>query len=244
MAVPPSWKGEIEKAVEEQTDAHSERQETQAAQSAARISEQIKAFVDAYNTQNNKPERKDRLKCFLDIATVVLLFATALFTALAWCVFKGQLTEMRDEQRPWITSPEIKADASKTGFVTFSLIFKNVGHTPPKGLVIDAKFVSWGDAEKTATEICEISTGRKDFFTRTIVPGSDLLIRATESTKPYTFVDVPVANLERPENQAIAGCSIYDSPFDQILHQTAFVALIRAETKGFSVDHVFTTKAN
>jgi hypothetical protein len=50
---------------------------------------------------------KDKFKRAIDIATVVLLFATALFTALAWYVFRSQLqtfneqlTEMRKVYQP------------------------------------------------------------------------------------------------------------------------------------------------
>jgi len=89
--LPPSWKGEIEKAVEEKAHTSAEGQKAEAANNAAGIPQQIKALVDAYNTQHDKPERKDKLKRFLDIATVVLLFFTALFTGLAWLVFRGQL---------------------------------------------------------------------------------------------------------------------------------------------------------
>ena len=87
--LPPSWKGEVEKVVEDKANARSERQKTEDDKNA--ITTAIQTFIHTYNAQHNKPERKDKVKRVLDIATVILLFGTALFTALAWLVFKGQL---------------------------------------------------------------------------------------------------------------------------------------------------------
>lgn len=55
--LPPSWKGEIEKATKEATNT----------------------------------ERPDLVKRTIDIATVVLLIGTVIFTGLSWCVFRDQL---------------------------------------------------------------------------------------------------------------------------------------------------------
>src|SRR6202035_2594009 len=109
----PLWKSEIQKAVEETANAASERQKAENKQDASEIAVQIKAFVDAYQAQNTKPKRKDKLKRFLDIATVALLFGTALFSGLAWLVFRDQLhvfqtsdttfkQTMVDANRAWI----------------------------------------------------------------------------------------------------------------------------------------------
>jgi hypothetical protein len=51
---------------------------------------EIKEIIE--EATNSASERqKDKLKRALDVATVILLFATALFTGLAWWIFRDQL---------------------------------------------------------------------------------------------------------------------------------------------------------
>lgn len=108
--LPPSWKTEIEETVEKAASCTSERQKADIDESASEISTEIKAFNDAYRAQHNRPEKPDKVKRALDIATVFLLFATALFTALAWWVFKGQLRAMQRQ----LNDSEIQEAASIT----------------------------------------------------------------------------------------------------------------------------------
>ena len=107
--LPPSWKSEVQKTVEEAANATGERQKADNEKYSAEIASAIKSFIDAFNAQSNKPERKDKIKRFLDIATVVLLFGTAVFTGLGWLVFREQLGEMQKVYTPIKNS----ADAAK-----------------------------------------------------------------------------------------------------------------------------------
>jgi hypothetical protein len=93
--LPPSWKTEIEETVEKTANAAREGQKADNDKNASEISTAIKAFSDAYQAQHNKPEEPDKVKRALDIATVALLFFTALFTGLAWWIFRYQLHEMQ-----------------------------------------------------------------------------------------------------------------------------------------------------
>lgn len=105
--LPPSWKSDIQKAIAKTTNASSERQNAQREQNATAIAKEIKCLVQAYNTQHNKPERRDRLKRLLDVGTFLLVLGTTIFTGLAWWAFKGQLhvfqeqlTEMQNAYTP------------------------------------------------------------------------------------------------------------------------------------------------
>jgi hypothetical protein len=91
--LPPSWKGEANKLEEEETHVSTEQQEI--SDRSTEIAAALNRFDNSYNTQNNKPERKDKARAFIDIATILLLFGTALFTGLTWFVFRGQLQEMQ-----------------------------------------------------------------------------------------------------------------------------------------------------
>jgi hypothetical protein len=139
---------EIEETVEKAANSTSERQKANNDKNSSEVSAEIKALTDAYKAQHNKSEEPDKVKRALDVATVVLLFATALFTALAWLVFKGQLKAMRStdeaihnqltlmesDQRPWVSAKaEISDDIHfyPTGArIPVRFILKNSGHSP------------------------------------------------------------------------------------------------------------------
>jgi hypothetical protein len=93
--MPPSWKTEIEETIEKAAHSAGERQKAEHDKNASEIASAIKALNGAYQAEHDKPEKPDKVKRALDIATVFLLFATALFTGLAWWVFRDQLHEMQ-----------------------------------------------------------------------------------------------------------------------------------------------------
>lgn len=82
--LPSTWKGEIEKVIQETTNAHN-----------AAIAGEINSFVDQfrlYKEQQNTDDRKERA---LNKITIILVFLTVLFTGGSWWEFKGQLDEMK-----------------------------------------------------------------------------------------------------------------------------------------------------
>ena len=98
--MPSSWKTEIEETVEKAAHSSSERQRVQDEKNSADISAAIKSLTDAYNAQRDKPERKDQIKRFLDVANFFLLVGTVVFTGLSWWVFRDQLVEMKRAYGP------------------------------------------------------------------------------------------------------------------------------------------------
>lgn len=80
--LPPSWKSEFQETVKETQDETDKRQKAENEKNSTNIAAAIQRFAHAYNARHDKPQRKDKFKRTIDIATV-LLFATALFTALA-----------------------------------------------------------------------------------------------------------------------------------------------------------------
>jgi hypothetical protein len=78
--LPPSWKGEIEKAVDEKMHAATELQKTENDKNAADIAAEIKALNDTQQAEDDKRNRQEKIKRAIEIATVILLFGTAFFT--------------------------------------------------------------------------------------------------------------------------------------------------------------------
>lgn len=89
--MPPLRKSEVEQSIEEAIHA---RQKNENKSDSAEIIAAINDFAVSYNDNHNKRDRKDKIKVFIDIATIFLLFCAALFTGSAWWVFREQLREM------------------------------------------------------------------------------------------------------------------------------------------------------
>jgi hypothetical protein len=111
ILTPSLKKSEVAKPIDEAIDCDAERQELD---NKKRFTEIVAA--DSYNAQHNKPARNDKVRAFIDIATILLLFGTALFTGSAWWVFRGQLQEMERAYAPIKESAEAakaSAEAAK-----------------------------------------------------------------------------------------------------------------------------------
>jgi hypothetical protein len=139
--LPPSWKREVQKAVEETANASGERQKAENEKNTAEITAAIEGFVHAYSAQHNKPKRKDKIKRVLNVATVVLLFGTAIFTGLGWWIFRGQLGEMiraydfadanaKRQLRPNVLPVDGAVSLHGNTAYTATFNLKNTGQTP------------------------------------------------------------------------------------------------------------------
>jgi hypothetical protein len=102
-------KSEVEKSIEEAIHARAERQKVDNKETAAEIIAAISNFSDSFNDQRIKYDRRNKTKCFIDIAAVLLLFGTALFTGSSWWVFREDLHEIEKAYAPIKES----ADAAK-----------------------------------------------------------------------------------------------------------------------------------
>lgn len=113
----PSFdKSEAEKSIEEAIHASTERQNAENKDTATEIIAAINSFADSYNAQRIRDDRKNKVKTFVDIATMLLLFGTALFTGSAWWVFREQLHQIERAYAPIKESAEAanaSAEAAK-----------------------------------------------------------------------------------------------------------------------------------
>ena len=93
--LPPSWKSEVQKAIEEKIDANREQRQAEQSEAGAKIASAIKALSDAQNTQTAHDDRNEKINVWLAVITIFLVFLTVVFTGASWWVFSGQLNEMR-----------------------------------------------------------------------------------------------------------------------------------------------------
>jgi hypothetical protein len=116
VMMPSFGKSEVENSIDEAIHASAERQKAENKETATEIITAINSFADSYNSQRIRDERKNKVKAFIDIATMLLLFGTALFTGSAWWVFREQLHQMERAYAPIKESAEAtkaSAEAAK-----------------------------------------------------------------------------------------------------------------------------------
>jgi hypothetical protein len=91
--VPPLRKSEAEKSIDEAIHAYAEGQKADGKNDSAEIIAAINSLADSYNDKHHGRDRNDSVRTSIDIATMLLLLATAVFTGSAWWVFREQLRE-------------------------------------------------------------------------------------------------------------------------------------------------------
>jgi len=107
--LPPSWKAETQKAVEEIISCHESKREANQDNAATKITASIDALRDAQNCQTSHQDSGDKKNRTLSLVTVALLFVTVFFTYKTWSAISDQVVEMRKVYDPIKQS----ADAAK-----------------------------------------------------------------------------------------------------------------------------------
>jgi hypothetical protein len=133
--MPSFSKSEVENSIEEAIHASAERQKADNRETATEIITAINSFAESYNAQRIKHERKNKVKAFIDITTMLLLFGTAVFTGSAWWVFREQLHQMERAYAPIKESAEAakaSAEAAKASAEAARAAVE-LSTRPPKG---------------------------------------------------------------------------------------------------------------
>ncbi len=97
--LPPSWKSEVQKTVEEAANADRKNREAQNDDAAAKITAAIEALSNAQQTQTSHEDRNEKINVALAVLTIFLVFLTVVFTGLSWLTFRDQLNEMKVSAR-------------------------------------------------------------------------------------------------------------------------------------------------
>jgi len=144
--LPPSWKGDVQKAVKETVNSDREQRKVQQSDAAATIAAAIKTLSDAQGTQTAHEDSNQKINITLNGTTLFLVFLTVIFTSASWWVFSGQLDEMRKVYGPiktqadaanignraWIAPRFMSTDGPITDgqAIKIRIIYENPGRTP------------------------------------------------------------------------------------------------------------------
>jgi hypothetical protein len=198
-----------------------------------------------------------RLLCWLNhISGLIVAIATVFVAVFAWWqwstldgtdkTLKATLEDSRLEQRAWIGAPRIRIEAALGGGVDFIGSIKNVGHLPTKGLFVDAKIISGTNYNWEDESLALCNSGRvrpeKDLSRFSFVPNDDWKFNFRQVPSWGTSA-VYVKDLKNLRDPSIAGCILYGTRFDEIMHQLIFVAVIDIKEDIPSVRSVLTAHA-
>ena len=96
MGLPPSWKAEIQVAVEETIRAAENQRQANQNDAADNVVAAINSLSNAQNSQTSHEDRNEKKDRAISIATLFLVFLTVVFTFLTWRTLSGQLDEMKN----------------------------------------------------------------------------------------------------------------------------------------------------
>jgi len=206
---------------------------------------------DSYSAKHYAlDQRRYTVECW----TLAFLAIYAGFAALQWCTMKktyGQIKAqtgvVQIDQRPWIGLARIEQEqqSGTSGTITFRLIFKNYGKTPPTGLFIDANRVDNTTNKDRTGAFDEMDLRCKKgetyadtnprFRTWTILPGSEIMTsdfqdREKNDPPSKNFTNIQTSAIENMKEPYIAGCIRYNTQFDSCLHQTGFYSPLKDST--------------
>ncbi len=207
MVLPPSWKADVQKAVEDLINTDRQKREAQEGQAGAEIAAAIIALRNAQECQTRHEDASDEKNRTINKWTLLLLTLTVIFTAASWWVFSGQLTVMKADQRPWIKIFGRRVVALGFGPMTntnmrIQLFLENTGHRPATGIKARFSFHPVGekadkvlDSEEAdiCTNVANIVIGRNTG--QTIFPNSQMTI----GTDPFE-VRMPMSEIQSEPN--------------------------------------------
>jgi hypothetical protein len=165
---------------------------------------------------------------------------------LQYTVYRQQTAIMEMTDRPLIGGPIDLSSATTDGAISFTMTFRNVGHSATTSFYIEAELLDskenrdWYTAVPT---LCKSATGvvaaKHPHFTA--IPGADWTLNL-DQMPPKAGLIVTSDSFGAMNNPSIVGCAAYTSPFDQIVHQTGFRVVLRwqgniaAKTAVYTVD--------
>jgi hypothetical protein len=93
--LPPSWKSEVQKTIEETANADRQKREAEQNNAAAKVTAAINSLADAQKAQTSSEDSNEQKDRAINWVTLFLVFLTVIFTFLTWRTLSGQLREMK-----------------------------------------------------------------------------------------------------------------------------------------------------
>jgi hypothetical protein len=76
----------------------------------------LRSFVEEFAAHNQRREQKEKIKQYIDVASLALIAGTVIFSLLTWLAIRGQLNEMKvasDQTNKIVQANIALSDAAK-----------------------------------------------------------------------------------------------------------------------------------
>jgi hypothetical protein len=201
------------------------------------IRDELYAQRRQHNHHENKRARREK------VGIGAAIIAAALAGLSAW-IFQGQLSEMRDEQRPWVYAPTINISGSiihdKRGMhIPVAFVMKNVGKTPALHAWFSFKVFL---AQTRQTDVFAACAFAENATVSSTVFPDDTVRGGVEGEIPQTDIDSVKMKRDQDNIQAeymigpvVFGCLAYKIPGDSSFHTTPYqfmLVMARDEDRG------------
>jgi hypothetical protein len=213
----------------------------------------VKAYANSQSAKQKKERAENRAANWATGATVfiaIFTFVTVGVSIAQWWILSGTLSEMRDEQRPWIGAPiSVNGDINEDSKLKINIIFENIGKTPTISFRVDGGIVDGGTIgdENTwigkANSFCIELASERLGNTFAAIPGSKWPIPShkmpsgSKFPQTYTFLGM--------DEPFLAGCVVYKirGDGDNEIHKTPFGAHLVLNERGIEMDRAYTYDA-
>jgi hypothetical protein len=99
-ALPPLWKREFQKAVQESADRAAHQRDRQDEENSAAIARPLHDLVEEFKAYHEKQDRSEEESATRERITIAALILTVVFTFITVIIFHGQLDEMKKAYLP------------------------------------------------------------------------------------------------------------------------------------------------
>jgi hypothetical protein len=200
--LPPLWKNEIEKTIEERANTDREQRETAQNDAAAKVAAAIKTLSDAQDAQTTSEDRNDKKNRAINITTLGLVFLTVIFTGLSWLAFRDQL---RVFERTDKTLHETMVAADRAWIIPHLVKLTNV---PVDGQKVDL-FLTYGNTGREPASSVGYKSNSWSLSFETIIAADPIAPAGLRKALEAKLTDTCSAASEN-ENLAVT----YPTPLD------------------------------
>jgi uncharacterized protein (UPF0333 family) len=152
-ALPPLWKREIQKAVEESADRAAHRRDRQDKEDSAAISRPLHDLVQEFKAYQEKQDRSDEEAATRERVTIAALILTVVFTFITVIIFHSQLDEMKKAYLPVKDQAIAAVAAAEAAKAAVELSDKTAERQLRAYINVESVTLAWSGSVRSIAEV-------------------------------------------------------------------------------------------
>jgi uncharacterized protein (UPF0333 family) len=152
-ALPPLWKREIQKAVEESADRAAHRRDRQDKEDSTAIARPLHDLVEEFKAYQEKQERSDEEAATRERVTIAAIILTVVFTFITVIIFHSQLDEMKKAYLPVKDQAIAAIAAAESAKAAVELSDKTAERQLRAYINIESVTFAWSGVARSVAEV-------------------------------------------------------------------------------------------